>query len=89
MPEGILSTISSGKIVSGHQQKVTFRSPEKQYENTANLLIIKGGGGRVSLDGVAARGLVNGRDPRRSRGRDEVGTCSDGTKPNLPYRHFL
>ena len=39
-------------------------------------------GGRVSLDGVAARGLVNGRGPRRSRGRDVVGTCSDGTKPN-------
>ena len=31
-----------------------------QYENTAILLIIKGGAGRVSLDGVAARGLVNG-----------------------------
>ena len=44
-------------------------------------------GGRVSLDGVAARGLVNGRGPRRSRGRDGVGTCSDGTRPNLPYRH--
>ena len=40
------------------------------------------------MDGVAARGLVNGRGPRRSRGRDVVGTCSDGTKPNLPYRHF-
>ena len=39
------------------------------------------------MDGVAARGLVNGRGPRRSRGRDGVGTCSDGTKPNLPYRH--
>ena len=46
-----------------------------------------GSGGRVSLDGVAARGLVNGRDPARSVGRDGVGTCSDGTKPNLPYRH--
>ena len=53
----------------------------------AILLIIKGSGGRVSLDGVAVRGLVNGKDPRRSRGRDEVGTRSDGTKPNLPYRH--
>ncbi len=31
----------------------------------------------ASLDGVATRGLVNGRGPRRSRGRDEVGTCSD------------
>ena len=27
------------------------------------LLIFKGGGGRVSLDGVAARGLVNGEGP--------------------------
>ena len=35
------------------------------------------------MDGVAARGLVNGRGPRRSRGRDVVGTCSDGTEPNL------
>ena len=51
------------------------------------LSVDRRGGGRVSLDGVAARGLVNGRGPRRSRGRDEVGTCSDGTKPNLPYRH--
>ena len=33
-----------------------------QYENTAILLIIKGGGGRVSLDGVTACGLVNGAD---------------------------
>ena len=31
-----------------------------QYENTAILLIIKEGGGRVSLDGVTACGLVNG-----------------------------
>ena len=31
-----------------------------QYENTAILLIIKGVGGRVSLNGVAARVLVNG-----------------------------
>ena len=31
-------------------------------------------GDRVSLDGVAARGLVNGRDPTHSVGRDEVGT---------------
>ena len=60
-----------------------------QYDNTAILLIIKGGGGRVSLDGVAARGLVNGRGPRRSRGRDEVGTRSDETKPDLPCRHCL
>ena len=37
---------------------------------------------------MAARGLVNGRDPRRSRGRDGVGTYSDGAKPNLPYRHY-
>ena len=44
------------------------------------------GGGRVSLAGVAARGLVNVKDPRRSRGRDVVGTRSDGTKPNLPFR---
>ena len=29
------------------------------------------------MDGVAARVLVNGRD--------EGGTCSDGTKPNLVY----
>ena len=28
----------------------------------ANYLIIKGGGGRVSLDGVAARGLVEGTE---------------------------
>ena len=33
-----------------------------QYDNTAILLIIKGGGGRVSLDGVTACGLVNGAD---------------------------
>ena len=38
------------------------------------------------MDGVAARGLVNGRGPRRSRGRDEVGTCSDGTRPDSPCR---
>ena len=37
------------------------------------------------MDGVAARGLVNGRGPLRRSGRDEVGTCSDGTKPNLVY----
>ena len=42
---------------------------------------------QMTLQVVAARGLVNGRGPRRSRGRDGVGTCSDGTKPNLPYRH--
>ena len=40
--------------------------------------------GRVSLDGVAARGLVNGRGPRRSRGRDEVGTCSDEPSQTYP-----
>ena len=43
----------------------------------------------VSLDGVATLGRVRGRGPRRSRGRDGVGTCSDGTYPNLPYRHCL
>ena len=44
-------------------------------------------GGRLSLDGVAARGPMSGRGPRRSRGRDGVGTCSDETKPNLVCRH--
>ena len=34
-----------------------------QYENTAILLIIKGGGGRVSLDGVTACGLVKREGP--------------------------
>ena len=42
-------------------------------------------GSRVSLDGVVTRDHVSGRDPTRSVGRDGVGTCSDGTKPNLPY----
>ena len=41
-------------------------------------------GGRGSLDGVAARGLVSGRGPRRSRGRDEVGTCSDKPSQTSP-----
>ena len=41
-------------------------------------------GGRVSLDGVAARGLVNGRDPLRRSGRDEVGTCSDELSQTYP-----
>ena len=31
----------------------------------------------------ATLGIVRGRGPTRSVGRDEVGTCSDGTKPNL------
>ena len=35
----------------------------------------------------APKGRVKGMGPRRSRGRDGVGTCSDGTKPNLPYHH--
>ena len=39
----------------------------------------------VSFAGIAARGYVNGRGPTRSVGRDEVGTCSDGANPNLPY----
>ena len=39
------------------------------------------------LESVGDRDLVNGRGPRRSRGRDGVGTCSDGTNPNLFYRH--
>ncbi len=39
---------------------------------------------RFMVDGVTARGLVNGRRcPLRRSGRDGVGTCSDGTKPNL------
>ena len=33
--------------------------------------------GSISLDGMATLGHV--------RGRDVVGTCSDGAKPNLPY----
>ena len=37
------------------------------------------------MDGVAARGLVNGRGPLRRSGRNEVGTRSDGTNPNLVY----
>ena len=37
------------------------------------------------MDGVAARGLMSGRGPSLSDGRDVVGTCSDGAKPNLPY----
>ena len=52
----------------------------------SSVLCVFNGGDRVSLDGVVARDLVSGRGPRRSRGRDGVGTCSDGTKPNLPYR---
>ena len=40
-------------------------------------------GSRVSLDGVVTRDHVSGRGPTRSVGRDGVGTCSDGTKPNL------
>ena len=39
------------------------------------------------MDGMATLGRVRGRGPTRSVGRDEVGTCSDGTKTNLPYRH--
>ena len=38
------------------------------------LLCVCNEGNRVSLDGVAARGLVNGRGPTRSVGRDGVGT---------------
>ena len=30
----------------------------------------------------AARGIVSGRDPTRSVGRDEVGTCSDEANSN-------
>ena len=44
-------------------QSLTSSLLKTQYENTAILLIIKGGAGRVSLDGVAARGLVNGEGP--------------------------
>jgi hypothetical protein len=43
---------------------------------------------RVSLDGMATLGPVRGRGPRQGRGRDEVGTCSDGTNPNLPYKRW-
>ena len=39
-------------------QSLSSSLQKTQYENTAILLIIKEGGGRVSLDGVAARGLV-------------------------------
>ena len=46
-------------------------------------------GGRVNTDGVATRGPVSGRGPRRSRGRDGVGTRSDGTKPYLPSLLWL
>ena len=67
-------------------QSLSSSLQKTQYENTAILLIIKEGGGRVSLDGVAARGLVNVKDPRRSRGRDEVGTCSDETNPDVSIR---
>ena len=41
-------------------------------------------GGMCKFEGVAARGLVNGRGPRRSRGRDEVGTCSDEPTQTYP-----
>ena len=33
----------------------------------------------------AARGIVSGRDPTRSVGRDEVGTCSDEANSNQLY----
>ena len=48
---------------------------------------LRDSGCRVGLDGVAARGPVNGRDPQQSRGRDEVGTCSDEAKTNLSCRY--
>ena len=37
-------------------------------------------GSRLAFAGMATLGLVRGRGPRRSRGRDEVGTCSDEAK---------
>ena len=40
------------------------------------------------MDGVAARGLVSGRGPLRRSGRDVVGTCSDGAKPNFTYNLY-
>ena len=48
-----------------------------------------GGAGGVAEEVEVFLEVGVGVDPRRSRGRDEVGTCSDGTKPNLPYRHFV
>ena len=42
------------------------------------------GGDRVSLDGMATLGRVRGRGPRRSRGRDEVGTRSDEPSQTYP-----
>lgn len=41
------------------------------------------------MDGVAARGLMSGRGPTRSVGKDEVGTCSDEAKPNLLCHHAI
>ena len=32
-------------------------------------------GGQGASDGVAARGFVNGRDPRQRRGRDSTDRC--------------
>ena len=57
-------------------------------------------GDSLSLDGVAARGLVNGRGPRRSRGRDgadpthtvsdvEGGATGRGIKKVAPRRKRL
>ena len=40
---------------------------------------------RVGLVGMAARGHCEREGPIACDGRDEVGTCSDEAKPNLPY----
>ena len=45
-------------------------------------------GYRVGLAGVATLGHIRGRGPPQSGGRDEVGTCSDVARPNLPYSTF-
>ena len=37
----------------------------------------------------AARGIVSGRDPTRSVGRDEVGTCSDEANSNQLYCFYI
>ena len=57
---GAFSVPSPCPRVDTPPQSLSSSLQKTQYENTAILLIIKEGGGRVSLDGVAARGLVNG-----------------------------
>ena len=55
------------------------------HHESSQFFFIVGSDDRVCLVGMAARGHCEREGPIACDGRDEVGTCSDEAKPNLPY----